>query len=526
MIEQNEKTKLFIEKAIVKHGDKYDYSKVEYIKAREKIIIICKKHGEFIQRPDCHLSKKRGCKVCSMIAYANSKKMTTEIFIKKAMEIHGDKYDYSKVEYIKSEENIIIICKEHCDYLQQPNNHLQGKGCKKCSIENIKLKLRSNTKEFIEKSMIIHGDKYDYSNVEYIDNSTNIIIICFIHGMFEQKPAEHLSGCGCQICGKISKHLNQTSNITEFIENARKIHSDKYDYSKVEYINCKTKVVIICKEHGEFEQIPSLHLSGCGCKKCGIIKRALSKTLTTTDFIEKAITLHGDKYDYSAVNYIKRFDKVNIICKIHGVFEQNASEHLSGCGCKKCGKVYSPTTNEFIENAINIHGDKYDYSKVIYNKAIIKVIIVCKTHGEFEQTPNGHLNGNGCKKCSMCGYSKSSIKYLNFMEKIYNIQIQHAENVGEHIIKTTNYRADGFCKETNTIYEFHGDYWHGNPYIFCGNQINNTTKCTFGELYKKTIEREQLIRDLGYNLVVIWEYDWNKLNKSIRTLQQKFKQLH
>jgi len=325
----------------------------------------------------------------------NEQSEKTKLFIEKARKIHGNKYDYSLVEYINNSTKISITCKEHGLFEQQPNNHLMGKKCKKCSIENIKIKLRSNTKEFIEKSITIYGDKYDYSKVEYIDNSTKIIIICKEHREFEQKPADHLSGNGCQICGKISSRLTQTSNITEFIE--------------------------------------------------------------------KSITIHGDKYDYSKVEYIK---------------------------------------------------------------AIIKVIIVCKTHGEFDQTPNNHLNGNGCPKCVCNNYSKSSIKYLNFMEKYNNIQIQHAENVGEHIIKTTNYSADGYCEETNTIYEFHGDFWHGNPKIYDQISINKRTGKTFGELYQKTLKREQQIKDLGYNLVVIWEHDWNKINQSIRTLQRIFKSLH
>ena len=518
----------------------------------------------------------------------------TKLFIEKAIKIHGDKYDYSKVVYTNNSTKIIIICKEHDEFLQQPNNHLMGKNCKKCSMENIKLKLRSNTKEFIKKSITIHGDKYDYLKCEYIDNSTNIIIICKNHGEFLQTPSSHLSGRGCIKCGSIQSSIKQTSNTEEFIEKSTIMHSNKYDYSKVEYIKSLEKIIIICKEHGEFLQTPIGHLSGHGCIKCGTIKTTFAKTLTTNDFIIKSTIIHGNKYDYSKVEYIKRFANVKIICKIHGEFYQKASEHLSGCGCKKCGKVYSPTNIEFIENSIKIHGDKYDYSKVEYIKAILKVIIICKEHGEFLQTPNNHLSGGGCIKCGIentkikqtsnteefiekstkkhgdkydysrveyknckekiiiickkhgeylqepsvhltgCGcpkcsinnYSKSSIKYLNFMEKMYNIQIQHAENVGEHIIKTTKFSADGYCEETNTIYEFHGDFWHGNPNLYDTNDINKRNGKTFGELYQKTLEREQLIKDLGYKLFVIWEHDWNKLNKSIRTIQQKFKQHH
>jgi predicted nucleic-acid-binding Zn-ribbon protein len=151
---------------------------------------------------------------------------------------------------------------------------------------------------------------------------------------------------------------------------------------------------------------------------------------------------------------------------------------------------------------------------------------MCKKHSEFLQQPSVHLRGSCCPKCSVNNYSKSSIKYLNFMEKMYNVQIQHAENVGEHSIKTTIYSADGYCEETNTIYEFHGDFWHGNPKLYNPISINKRNDKTFGELYQTTLEREQQIKVLGYNLVIMWEHDWNKINKSIRVLQRKFKSLH
>ena len=455
----------------------------------------------------------------------------TKLFIEKSIKIHGDKYDYSKVEYIKSEEHIIIICKEHGDYLQQPNNHLQGKGCKKCGIKNTKLKKTSNIEEFIEKALKVHGDKYDYSKVEYIKSEENIIIICKEHGDYLQQPNNHLQGKGCKKCGIKNTKLKKTSNIEEFIEKVLKVHDDKYDYSKVEYNNCHKNVIIICKKHGEFLQTPSSHLSGHGCIKCGIEKNANNCRSNTEEFIKKSITIHGNKYDYSNVNYNGIYKDINIICKEHGKFIQVANNHLQGNGCYKCGLITiilkkTSNTIEFIEKSIKIHYDKYDYSNVEYIKSEENVIIICKKHGEFLQQPNNHLQGKGCKKCSVNNYSKSSIKYLNFMEKMYNIQIQHAENVGEHIIKTTKFSADGYCEETNTIYEFHGDFWHGNPNLYDTNDINKRNGKTFGELYQKTLEREQLIKDLGYKLFVIWEHDWNKLNKSIRTIQQKFKQHH
>lgn len=297
----------------------------------------------------------------------------TQEFIEKIKLIHGDKYDYSMVEYVNTCTKVIIVCKEHGDFSQTPSNHLMGKGCIKCSYKNASLRNLSTTTEFVKKSQIKHGNKYDYSKVEYVNNKTKVIITCKEHGDFEQKPAQHLSGCGCQTCGKINSRLAQTDDKNDFIEKAREIHGDEYDYSNVKYINCKTKITITCKEHGDFKQTPHHHLMGSGCMKCGIKKTQLAKTLTTNDFITKAELIHGKLYDYSSINYKKRSENVTIICKIHGKFEQKASEHLSGCGCKKCSKVYSPTTEEFIKNAIVKHGTKYNYSKTIYKKQLKKL---------------------------------------------------------------------------------------------------------------------------------------------------------
>ena len=228
-------------------------------------------------------------------------------------------------------------------------------------------------------------------------------------------------------------------------------------------------------------------------------------------------------YDYSNVVYNLSNEKIKIICQEHGEFIQRANDHLNGSCCPKCAGHCILTTEEFIEKSKLVHGDLYDYSNVVYNRSNEKVNIICKEHGMFEQTPHSHLNSHGCPKCSNNGFSKPSILWLDFISKYYNIYIQHAHNDGEYVITTTKYRADGYCKENNTIYEFHGDYWHGNPKKFNPDDINEITKKTFKDLYDETLIRENKIKKLGYNLVVIWEYDWKKINRCIKILQQKIR---
>ena len=254
----------FIQKAKEIHGDKYDYSKVEYGNANKKIIITCKIHGDYQQRPASHINLKNGCRECSFIILANKNRSNNEEFIQKAKEIHGDKYDYSKVEYIDCRTNVVIICKDHGEFQQTPGSHISQKaGCHKCGCV-----YRYNTEEFIEKVKNIHGDKYDYKKLNYINAYTKITISCKTHGDFTQTPNDHLNNkAGCKYCYDY-RGISQKSNTNGFIEKAKKIHIDKYDYSKVVYVNSHTDVIIICKIHGKYLQKAAYHLSGSGCSKC------------------------------------------------------------------------------------------------------------------------------------------------------------------------------------------------------------------------------------------------------------------
>lgn len=253
---------------------------------------------------------------------------------------------------------------------------------------------RKTKSEFIEKARSVHGDRYDYSKVTYIDNRTKIIIICPEHGEFKQRPDNHLSGRRCTKCrGIFLSELFRGTN-EQFITKAREVHGDKYDYSKCLYENSQSKLIIVCSKHGEFKQAPADHLFGRGCAKCA------GKNKTTNEFIEQAKGIHGDNYDYSKVIYIKNSKKIVITCQEHGDFEQVPASHLNGNGCPHCSGNIQLTTEIFIEKAKKIHSDRYDYSKVEYKSMHNKVTITCLEHGEFNQTPDSHVNqSSGCPSC-------------------------------------------------------------------------------------------------------------------------------
>lgn len=294
----------------------------------------------------------------------------------------------------------------------------------------------------------------------------------------------------------------------EFIKNSIVKHGHKYDYSLVEYINDRTPVLIICSLHGEFSQIPNVHKRS-GCSECGLLKRSNSRRNEVDNLISSFKSKHGDKYDYSNVQYIKMRDKVKIRCKKHDyLFFQTPEKHLHSKtgGCNKCNSIGKGklSREEFISKSVLIHGYKYNYEKTIYERSNCKVKIECHKHGLFEMTPNSHLMGRGCPSCNRNG----SILENKWLDS-YKIKKKNRQ------VKIFNFFVDGIDEKTKTIYEFYGDFWHGNLNKYDENDINPVNGLTFGQLYEKTIEREKYLESIGYTIVSIWESDFKKIIKSI-----------
>lgn len=186
----------------------------------------------------------------------------------------------------------------------------------------------------------------------------------------------------------------------EFITKAKKIHGDKYDYGLSDYKGSKKKIKIICPIHGEFEQLPNNHLNGAECYLCGVIKTHKCLLSNNEEFKQKANLKHNNQYDYSKVEYVNNKKEVCIICKKHGEFYVRPDNHLKGSGCPICYGTHLFTKEEFVEQAKQIHGNKYNYSKSDYINAKTKVCIICPEHGEFWQIPNAHINQKqGCPIC-------------------------------------------------------------------------------------------------------------------------------
>jgi hypothetical protein len=315
----------------------------------------------------------------------------------------------------------------------------------------------------------------------------------------------------------------KATDTTSFIQKASAIHENKYDYSLVDYINSSTPITIVCPIHGAFIQKPNIHIRGCGCNICAktkIQEHGIQNRVTTEHIISRFKQVHGDRYDYSLVNYIKDGVKVVIICKKHGVFHQNPANHYSGKGCYRCGRENTGAKKKtsqaaFVEKAEIVHTNKYDYSQVKYTKSTVKVDILCKKHGVFQMTPGNHLQGYGCPRCGH-RISNGEQEWLDFCA------VPDTPETRQVIVYVggSRYTVDGFDPRTNTIYEYNGDYWHGNPLKHHPCDINKHAKKTFGQLYEETIAKKQKLTDAGYTVVDIWASEWLQTQKLLNNSER------
>lgn len=263
-------------------------------------------------------------------------RLTQEEFLSRVKQIWGDRFDFSKAIFKDTRTKVEVICPKHGSFFASPNNLFHGWGCRKCSYESNADKKRMGKDLFILRAREIHGWKYDYSFVEYKNNETKVCIVCPEHGEFWQEPWVHLKGSKCPKCAEKERANNRKYTQEEFIDKAKTIHGDRYDYTLTEYHGCRELVDIICPKHGVFSIMAYSHLNGCGCQECKKDTISNLRRSNTQDFINRAGEVHGDIYDYSKVDYKGALQKVEIVCQKHGGFWQTPAAHLWGQGCPSC----------------------------------------------------------------------------------------------------------------------------------------------------------------------------------------------
>lgn len=298
----------------------------------------------------------------------------------------------------------------------------------------------------------------------------------------------------------------------QFIDDARSVHGDRYNYSQVRYMQGRGHVTIVCSVHGPFQQAPMNHLQGKGCRQC-----PYKNSIGQKEFLCRANETHGDKYAYNQTVYRGENKSITVMCKTHGLFTSTPKMHCNGTGCRQC--FYSGRTltmGRWLQIARQRHGDRYNYDSVVYISSRTPVTIECKVHGTFQQVSNEHLQGGGCPRC-VHKVSKPSLEWLHVIARLDQTHIQHGGTGGEVRLAGTRWHADGFSADLNKVYEFLGDYYHGNPRRYDADVANKKCKRTMGELYENTCKRRKVIEDLGYAYEEIWEDEFDAA-KTLLTL--------
>ena len=289
-------------------------------------------------------------------------KLKQEEVVRRIKETHGDTYDLSKFVYTTQRSKSIFICKIHGDFLSQPKEVWGGTGCPECGKEKF-VKPISKWENVVEKLNKIHGDEYKYFPETYKGVSKRIKVKCKTHNyIWTVRVMELLKGEGCPKCRYIKSGKKLVLKVSEFIERSKETHGDKYDYSKVhQFKRQKTEtVIIICPNHGEFKQKPYDHYSGSGCPKCWEDIRSEVLTIPWKEVLKSFIEVHKEEYEYCENTYTNSNEKMEIICKKHGVFLQTPINHKQGNGCPVCK---SSTGEKFITHLLNDLGVEFEHQK-------------------------------------------------------------------------------------------------------------------------------------------------------------------
>lgn len=438
----------FIERIKALYGDRFDYSKVEYINTKKPVCLVDKEFGNFDiwVRPD---SLYKGTPITHYITSFEEFEYAINLRF-------PNKYDYSLAKEIiettfkgkiiskDSSLKIPVLNKETGNVFYRTINSLFREDI----VENMGLE------GFLKEAKEIYGDTYDFSLVEWKGKMEPITVICPIHGEFITTPFKLINERkGCPFCGKENRRRTSGRLYTqdEVIEKFKEVHGDFYDYSKVVYKGMRTPVEIICPVHGSFWQTPVNHLRS-GCPKCSGVAR-----LDLDEFLRRSHLLYGDIYDYSLVKIdenTKAKDIITVICKKHGPFQVSIYNFLNqNSTCPKCREEAiqekrNKDFKEFLEKSQEIHENRYDYSKVVWQNMATPVEIICPVHGSFMQIPSVHMAGANCDKCVREAAKMNREKFIEKSIEIYGTKYDYSKV--EYIDMKT---------PVEIICPIHGSFW-------------------------------------------------------------------
>lgn len=429
----------------------------------------------------------------------------TNGFVKKALLIHGHKYDYDRSVYVDAKNvKVEIICKVHGSFWQTPEAHY-SRGCPECSKGSVNGRAMSK-EEFVFRAKKVHRNRYDYRKTEYINRRRKVCVTCRIHGDFFPYPMNHLSGGGCPACAGVERYTKDV-----FVRRAKSVYGNRYDFTDTVVDGCFDLVQIRCRTHGVFSIRANTFLAGRSkCPECR--KEELAR-----NFIERANKKHKGKYDYSLVRYKSSDRKVCIVCSHHGRFYQTPKTHVFGAGCPSCWKQRRrKATEDFIREARRIHGNQYCYDESRYDGINKKVSIICREHGEFWQLAQNHLVGQGCPKCKECKGEELVAWVLKEMGEKYERQKVFKGCHDKRILP-----FDFWIPKRKMLIEFDG-VQHFYPTSFSKNKTVEYRKRCFRIVKKHDAIRDRFAKESGYKLIRIPYWRLNMKNGVERFLERVF----
>jgi len=437
-----------------------------------------------------------------------------------------------------------------CGHSWKPSiGDILKKWCKPCSIKRTALKLMTKKYDFITRARQHEKHKnanYDYKNIpERLNQKQNYDIICSNHGPFPQTPSDHLSGKGCPKCGHEQTASKRRSSPEHILKQFTEKYTDLYGYDEVVkqlkkgVSNQRTPITPFCKKHNKFfpTTVADFLSSTYGCPTCAVEQVHNKQRYCLKDWIIKFKQVHEDKYSYDNIHeFLEGISDqdtyITIWCPTHGNFPCKISNHASGKGCKLCayelnGDRCRHDRDYVIMLCLKTYDEsQYDYTNMTYVNMNTNINVFCnKCNKEFPINPKNHINGYGCQRCNRFDRSsKPAREWLSMIHSaIKTLQTDGSTDGEFKPISGRRFTVDGYDSMTKTIYEFHGDYYHGNPSVYKSDVFNSLCSKTMGELYQKTQEKKKYCLELGYKYVEIWESDWIRFKNFIRKVQLQFR---
>ena len=365
-----------------------------------------------------------------------------------------------------------------------------------------KMGILINNSNYLSLFIEKFGNRYSYDNFVYTGNSKKSTVTCFNHGDFEVTPYQHIvRGVKCKKCSYDENGLKQKYTLENFIEKSEEVHGKFYDYSKFIYVNTTTKGLINCPKHGDFLQTPGNHIYGQGCPKCGREKsKDKQLTYTLTNFINESNIKHNNFYVYDKVEYINKNTKVTITCSKHGDFIQSPNKHLIGQGCPKCGLEKRITSQTMSENKFKERSSLKHDGFYSYDKVNYK-----KSHEKIIVTCPKH--GSFSIKPYSHLQGKGCPKCIEKISKMENEVFEFIQKLKPNVIQTDKTVLQGkeidiYVPDMKIAIEFNGLYWHS-------------------ELFKEKnyhYEKWKNCSDNGIKLISIWEDDWVEKKNIVKSI--------